>query len=136
MQRMNSAIAETRQRIAQRQQEYLKESSSLLADVRREVQANQERLVAIGNDLGRMVIKSPVDGQVVGLALAQRGGAVVTPGQRLMDITPKGEALLLDAKVPPHVIDRVKAGDATEVRFSSFANTPTLVVHGRVVFEA
>jgi protease secretion system membrane fusion protein len=131
--RTRSAMAEVKLRIAQRKQEFQKEASQLLAEVRREVQANQERLVAIGNDLGRMVIKSPVDGQVVGLALAQRGGAVVTPGQRLMDITPKGEALLLDAKVPPHVIDRVKAGDATEVRFSSFANSPTLVVHGRVV---
>lgn len=130
--RTGNAIAELRQRIAQRKQEYLQEVSTQLAEVRREVQANQERLVAISNDLSRMVIKSPVDGQVVGLVLAQRGGGVVTPGQRLMDISPKGESLLLDARVPPHVIDRVKAGDATEVRFSAFANAPTLVVHGRV----
>lgn len=130
--RTGNAIAELRQRIAQRKQEYLKEVSTQLAEVRREVQANQERLAAISSDLARMVIKSPVDGQVVGLMLAQRGGGVVTPGQRLMDISPKGESLLLDARVPPHVIDRVKAGDATEVRFSAFANAPTLVVHGRV----
>jgi protease secretion system membrane fusion protein len=132
IQRTNNAIAEMRLRIAQRKQEYLKEVSSQMADVRKEVAANEERLAAISAELSRMVIKSPVDGQVVGLALAQRGGGVVTPGQRLMDITPQGESLLLDAKVPPQVIDRVKAGDLTEVRFNSFANTPTLVVHGRV----
>lgn len=130
--RTGNAIAELKQRIAQRKQEYLREVSGQLADVRREVQANQERLVAITGDLSRMVIKSPVDGQIVGLALAQRGGGIVTPGQRLMDISPKGESLLLDARVPPHVIDRVRSGDKTEVRFSAFANAPTLVVHGQV----
>lgn len=132
IERTKNAIAEMRLRIAQRMQEHLKEVSSQLADVRREVAANEERLTAISADLARMVIKSPVEGQVVALALAQRGGGVVTPGQRLMDIAPKGEAMLLDAKVPPQVIDRVKAGDLAEVRFSAFANTPTLVVHGRV----
>ena len=131
LERTRNAIPEIRLRVAQRKQEYLKEVSSQLADVRREVQANQERLVAITADLNRMVIKSPVDGQVVGLALATTGG-VVTPGQRLLDISPRGETLLLDARVPPTVIDRVKTGDLTEVRFSSFANSPTLVVHGRV----
>jgi len=131
MQRIHSAIAETRLRIAQRQQEYLKETSGMLAEVRREVQANQERLLAAGNELGRTQIKAPVAGQVIALALAGPGG-VVTPGQRLMDILPRGEALLLDARVPPAVIDRIKVGDLVEVRFSGFANSPQLVVHGKL----
>ena len=128
-----SAALEVRLRLTQRQQEYLREVSSQLAEVRREVQANQERLAAITADLGRMELKSPVDGQVVGLVLAQAGAGVVTPGQKLMDIVPEGETLLLDAKVPPQVIDRIQVGENAEVRFSSFADSPTLVVHGRLV---
>jgi protease secretion system membrane fusion protein len=65
--------------------------------------------------------------------LAQAGAGVVTPGQKLMDIVPEGETLLLDAKVPPQVIDRIQVGENAEVRFSSFADSPTLVVHGRLV---
>lgn len=132
IQRAFNAISETRLRIAQRKQEYLKEVSAQLADVRREVQANQERLLAITAELGRTDIRSPADGQVVGLTMSSVGG-VVSPGQRLMDIVPIGESLLLDARVPPTVIDRVKQGDAAEVRFTSFANSPQLVVHGKVV---
>lgn len=132
IQRARNAIAETRLRIAQRRQEFLKEISAQLADVRREVQANQERLVAITADLGRTEIRAPVNGQVVGLTMSSIGG-VVTPGQRLMDIVPIGESLLLDARVPPTVIDRVKQGDPAEVRFTAFANAPQLVVHGKVV---
>lgn len=132
LERVKSGIAEQRLRIAQRQQEYLKEVAAPLAEVRREVAANQERLAAITAELARTEIKAPVSGQVIGLALAGAGG-VVTPGQRLMDILPRGESLLLDTKVPPHVIDRIKVGDLAEVRFTSFANSPQLVVHGKLI---
>ena len=132
LQRAENAIAETQLRIAQRRQEYLKEVSAQLADVRREVQGNQERLVAITADLGRTQIRAPVDGQVVGLAMSSVGG-VVTPGQRLMEIVPVGQPMLFDAKVPPSVIDRIRQGDLAEVRFTAFANAPQLVVHGKVV---
>lgn len=132
LQRIQSTIAETRLRIAQREQEYVKEVSGQLADVRREVQANGERMAALSADLARTQIKAPVDGQVIGLMIGGKGG-VVTPGQRLMDIVPQGESLLLDARVPPNVIDRVKTGEPVEVRFSAFANAPQLVVHGKVV---
>ncbi len=132
MQRARSAIAETRLRIAQRQQETIKEVSAQLAEVRREVQANQERLTAVTAELGRTQIKAPVAGQVLGLAITGVG-SVVTQGQKLMEILPRGESLLLDAKVPPQVIDRVKVGLATEVRFQAFANSPQLVVHGKLI---
>ncbi len=132
IQRSQSAIAELKLKIAQREQEYLKEVSTNLAEVRREVQANQEKLVAISTELGRMQIKSPVSGQVIGLQVAGQGG-VVQPGQHLMDIVPLDAALLLDVKIPPQVIDRVKIGETAEVRFSTFADAPQLVVHGKIV---
>lgn len=113
------------------QQEYIKELSSQLADVRREVQSGQEKLQAVTDELSRTQLRSPVDGQVVGMTVTSTGG-VVTPGQRLMDIVPKGEALLVDAKIPPHVIDKVHAGAMVDVRFSSFANSPQLVLEGRL----
>jgi protease secretion system membrane fusion protein len=132
IQRAQSAIAEARLRIAQREQDYLKEVSGQLAELRREVQANQERLAAITGELGRTQVKAPADGQVIALNVSG-AGAVVTPGQRLMDVVPQGETLLLDAKVPPYAIDRVKVGEMTEVRFTAFADAPQLVVHGQVV---
>jgi len=112
--------------------EYLKEVSTQLADVRREVQSGQEKLAAVTEDLARTQIRSPVEGQVVGLTVGTAGG-VVTPGQRLMDVIPKGEALMVDAKIPPHVIDKVYVGEKVEVRFSTFANSPQLVLDGKLI---
>jgi protease secretion system membrane fusion protein len=130
--RANQAIAELRQRVVVRQQDYRKEIESQLADVTREVQSDAEKLVAVRADLDRTEIRAPATGQVVSLAV-QSVGAVVQPGQKLMDIVPIGEALLLETRIDPHLIDRVKAGLATDVRFSAFAHSPSLVVEGVVV---
>jgi len=50
-----------------------------------------------------------------------------------MDIVPANESLLLETKVQPQLIDRVKAGDPVDVRFYAFPDTPQLVVAGRIV---
>ena len=125
-------IGELRQRALSRQQEYRKEVETQLADVSREVLSDNEKLYSVANDLERTEIKAPASGQVVGLAVQTVGG-VVQPGQKLMDIVPKGAPLLLEAHVAPHLIDRVHTDLPVDVRFSSFANSPQLVVDGRVV---
>lgn len=130
--RARRAISEQRQRMVSRQQEYRKEVESQLAEVTREVQADAEKFASVRADLARVEIKAPASGQVVGLAVQTVGG-VVQPGQKLMDIVPAGETLLLESRIEPHLIDRVRAGLPTDVRFSAFAHSPQLVVQGEVV---
>lgn len=125
--RTERAIAELKLKRAQRILEGTKETAAQLAEVRREVQAGRERLDAISAELGRIKIKAPVDGQVVGLTIASSGG-VVSPGQKLLDIIPTDEGVVLEARIPTHMIDRIRAGDPVGVRFSAFAHSPQLVV--------
>ena len=130
--RARRAIGEMRQRALSRQQEYRKEVETQLADVSREVLSDNEKLRAVTDDLARTEIKAPAAGQVVGL-VAQTVGGVVQAGQKLMDIVPKDAPLLLEAHVAPHLIDRVHTDLPVDVRFSSFAHSPQLVVGGKVV---
>jgi len=131
--RAQRSIGELRQRASSRQAEYRREVETQLADVDREVLAEEQKFKAVSDDYRRVEIKAPVDGQVVGLAVQTVGG-VVQPGQKLMDIVPGGsEELLLEAHVAPHLIDRVHAGLPVDVRFNSFAHSPQLVVQGKVV---
>jgi protease secretion system membrane fusion protein len=130
--RMRSAILETRQRIQTQRAEYRKEVESQLAEVQREVEAEQERFKAVAEDLVRTEIRAPAAGQVVGLTV-QSAGAVIAPGQKIMDIVPRNETLMLDAQIPPHVIDRVRPDQPVDVRFSGFAHSPQLVVEGTLV---
>ncbi len=129
--RLRRSQAEARERLAALRQEFVEQVSAQMADVQREVQANQERMLAAELDLSRMLITAPVAGQVLGLAVHNPGG-VVEPSRPLMDILPRGEALVLDVKLPPHVIDTVRPGQDVEVRFSAFAATPHLVVMGKL----
>ncbi|MDR2689617.1 MAG: HlyD family type I secretion periplasmic adaptor subunit [Azoarcus sp.] len=131
IERSRRAEMETRLRIVQRQQEFRKEVETQLAEVRGQVEGEGERFVALTDDLARTVIRAPASGQVVGLAVQTVGG-VIAPGQKIMDIVPQGEALLLETQVSPQFIDRVQPGMSADVRFSAFAHSPQLVVPGKV----
>jgi protease secretion system membrane fusion protein len=129
--RSQRAIGELRQRLISKQQEYRKEVETQLTEVTREVQSEEGKFHALSDDLSRIEIKSPAAGQVVGLAVQTVGG-VIQSGQKLMDIVPENELLLIETRVAPNLIDRVQAGLPVDIRFNSFANSPSLVVDGQV----
>jgi protease secretion system membrane fusion protein len=129
--RANRSIGEMAQHAIQRRSEYRQETATQLADVLRDVQADEQKFKAAGEELDRMVIRSPASGHVVGLE-TQTVGAVVQPAQKLMDVVPADETLLLEAHVPPNLIDRIHESSPVDARFASFAHSPRLVVEGRI----
>ena len=130
--RVNRQVAELGQRSMARKQEYRKEIESQLADITRETQSDAEKFVAVTADLDRMEIKAPANGQVVGLTV-QTVGAVLQPGQKLLDVVPDNQSLLLEAHIPPHLIDKVQSGLPADIRFNTFAHSPQLVVEGKIL---
>lgn len=129
--RTQRAILELQQQINQRNQLERKEMDAEMAQVKLQVEADAQKLVALRDELGRTEIRSPAAGQVVGLQV-HTVGAVIQPGQKLMDIVPSGESLIIDAQIPPHLIDKIHAGQAADVRFSTFSNSPQLLAEGRL----
>lgn len=107
------------------------ESEGQLAQVQDEVKADAEKSKALAEELADTRVTSPADGQVVGLQV-QTEGAVIQPGQKLMDIVPFGEPLLIEAKIAPHLIDKVHAGLTVNLQFTAFAHAPQLVIPGKV----
>jgi len=130
--RSRRSMTEMRQRAIVREQEYRKEVESQQAEITREVQGDEQKVRALQDDLTRTDIHSPAAGQVVALA-AQTVGGVITPGQKLMDIVPAHEPMLLETRVQPHLIDRIRAGMPVDVRFASFAHSPQLVLDGKLL---
>ncbi|NTW63363.1 MAG: HlyD family efflux transporter periplasmic adaptor subunit [Chlorobiaceae bacterium] len=106
-------------------------TASQLAQVQLEVEADAEKTRALAEELADTELRSPASGQVVGLQV-QTVGAVIQPGQKIMDIVPLNEELLIDARVAPHLIDSIRKGLPVDVSFSSFAHAPQLVVQGVV----
>lgn len=130
--RSKRTIAEMRQRSIVRQQEYRKEVESQLADATREANSDAGRYIAVQDELTRTEIRSPAAGQIVALA-TQTVGGVVAPGQKLLDVVPVNESLVLETRVLPNLINSVRAGMPVDVRFSSFAHSPQLVVEGKLI---
>lgn len=125
------AVTELEQRSLRARHAFLQEVQTQLGSVTLEVQADADKLQALANELGRTEIAAPVSGQVVGLAIQTVGG-VIQPGQKLLDIVPDTEPMVLEARIAPHLIDKVRPDLTTDVRFSAFAHSPQLVVEGKV----
>jgi protease secretion system membrane fusion protein len=50
----------------------------------------------------------------------------------VLDVVPANEALMLETRIQPHLIDSIHAGMPVDVRFSSFARSPQLMVQGQL----
>ena len=129
--RSRRQVAELRERRSQRMQEDRKEISGQLADVRRDVGSLRSRLPALERNLANEVVRAPVDGTVMGLAVFSKG-AVVAPGARLMDVVPSADPLVVEGRLPVHLVDKVHPGLDVELLFSAFDRNKTPNVPGRL----
>lgn len=129
---VEARLAEFRMREAQRRIEYRREVETQLADVQRDVGTLTERLVTQRELYQRLAIRAPVDGTVVDLAVHTPGG-VVKPGDRLMDIVPADDALIIEAQVPPQYVDRLQPGADAAVHFDAYmSRAERPVITGKV----
>ncbi|KPF81863.1 secretion protein HylD [Brevundimonas sp. AAP58] len=98
-----------------------------------EVQINEltPRWLDVRQQIERGQIRSPVDGQVVGLTAFTVGG-VIQPGQTLMEVVPESAAQVIVARINPEDIDNVRVGLRTEVRFPSLRDRDPPLVYGEV----
>jgi membrane fusion protein, type I secretion system len=102
-----------------------------LAQVQGDLSAAGERMAASGDILNRIEIKAPVAGKVIGLKYHTAGG-VIAPGAAILDIVPKNEELIIEARVSPMDIDVVYETLQAQVRLSSFAQRNLPMIEGTV----
>jgi len=129
--RLRRQISELKLRRVQRQQEYQKEVSSQLSEVQKEAEALANQLTVLDYDQANVVVRAPVDGTVVGLAVFT-SKAVVGPGFKMMDIVPSEDALDVEGHVPVHLIDKVHPDLPVELMFTAFDRNLTPHIPGIV----
>jgi protease secretion system membrane fusion protein len=130
--RARSQVMELTLRKSQRMQDYQKEVRTSLSEVLREADSMGARAKASDHELASVDVKAPVDGTVVGLAVFTHGG-VVSPGFKMMDIVPAGDALVVHGQLPVHLIDRVHRGLPVDLMFSAFNSATTPHIPGEVI---
>lgn len=124
-------VAKIRSQIAQARTAYLKEVETQLSEIQRNRDAFSTRLSAARFDQQLTEIRAPVGGTVVGLKVFTVGG-VIQPGQLLAEVVPQDGTLVVETKIPPDLIDKVRVGLAADTRFLAFNQSTTPVIEGRV----
>lgn len=80
---------------------------------------NAEVLRKLQERSTRLSIRAPVDGIVKGLAV-NTIGAIVKPGETLMEIVPIDHEMVVQVKIPPQHVGHIKTGQPVKVKLSSF----------------
>ena len=92
-----------------------------------------ERMGAARYVLEQTELKSPVDGTVVEMRAHTQGG-VVGPGELLMEIVPSNDRLIIEAKVRPEDIDRVRLGLPAGIKLLAFEQRTLAELNGTVTY--
>jgi len=129
--RAKQNIAEVEISIFQLRTEQVSEVVSEYREVETELLGLQERLEAAEDVQRRTYVNSPTDGVVVDMQIHSTG-TVIQPGERLLDVVPGNEKLVIKARVKPTDIDIVHAGLPAQVRLVVLNQRVTLTVEGTV----
>ena len=114
---LNVSIDEAELSILQIRKRFKTQVVQELTEVQEELHDLQEEYAAADDRVVRSTIRSPAQGSVINLKV-NTIGAVVGSGEILMEIVPDISDLVVEARISPMDIDRVKIGQAAEVRFS------------------
>lgn len=126
-------IAEMRLQVQQLRQKFQEEVSTQILDVRQKLHDLRERLNIAENVLRRNEIKAPRDGEVQNInPRTYTVGAVVRPGDTLLEIVPKNDDLVVEAQIQVTDVDRLAGlSNIVEVRFPAFHQGATPTIIGR-----
>jgi HlyD family secretion protein len=124
-------IGEADLQIQQVQNKMSEEVAHAIVEVRQRINDTREKVRVAQHVFQRIDIPAPVAGTVQDLKVFTIGG-IIKPGEVLLQIIPDHDALIIQAHVSPHDMDRMWAGMRAEVRFSSFKSSLLPIISGRV----
>ena len=122
---------EISQQIVQRQAEFRQQVSADLVTTRSELLANKERLVSAQDVVNRTTVYAPQSGEILNLAFAN-AGAVIRPGETILEIVPDNQDLIATAEVKPSDRDSVYEGLSVEARLSGLKAWDSPLLKGEV----
>jgi len=129
--RAKGKIAETELQIIQVDSDFRTEVLKDLREAEGKIAELKERAIAAEDQLKRVDIRAPQAGVVYQLSVHTIGG-VIKEGETIMEIVPRADSLVVQAKVAPHDIDQVAIGAEASVRVMAGNQRTTPNVNGTV----
>ena len=130
--RAEAAVREALAQSSQANFEFRQQALDERSQVNAKLAVNEQSLMGAKGKLDRIEIRSPVDG-VVNDVQVTTIGAFVQPGQKIMEVVPLGEKLLVESRVKPSDIAFIKVGDRALVKVTAYDFSIYGGLDGRVV---
>ncbi len=123
--RLGAAMGEARQRRLETEESFRAKARAELNETASELARLDESLKALDDRVTKTILRAPVDG-IVKTLHAKSIGSVVQSGKEVVEIVPKDDTLLLEAKVNPRDIAYLHLGQHATVRLTAY----DYAVHG------
>lgn len=130
--RANAAVSEALNQANEAQFSFRQEALNERSQISAKIAVNQQSLRGAQGRLGRMELRSPADGIVNDVQVTTIGG-FVQPGQKVMEVVPLGDKLLVETRVKPSDIAFIKVGDKALVKITAYDFSIYGGLDGRVV---
>jgi len=124
--------AEQMQQMAQLDNDRMTEVTKDLRDTQARLLEVIPRLSNAKAVLGRMDIRSPYSGEVVGLNVFSMGG-VINRGDKLFDVVPEQDSLIIEAQINVDDISDVHPDMRADIHLTAYKARITPVVRGKLV---
>ncbi|MGP9634192.1 HlyD family type I secretion periplasmic adaptor subunit [Halomonas sp. AOP43-A1-21] len=132
MAQLRSQISENRMQKETTQQEFQAEVGEQLRNAQSQIAEAEERITSLTDQVNRTVVSAPVSGTIVGQQV-HTVGAVIRPGDPIMDVVPSNDGFVVEARVPTRDIDNLFLGQLAEIRFSAFNQRLTNIIDGEII---
>ena len=110
----------------------VEEAATQLSDLKATAADLRERRLELQETIGRLKVRAPRDGVVLGLSVFTVG-AVVQPGEPVLWIVPTGDALVADVRIRPQDIDQVWPGQPARLHLAAANQRITPEIPSRVL---
>jgi HlyD family type I secretion membrane fusion protein len=135
----NANIAKARQAIAEQEQQMAQLDNDRMTEVTKDLRDTQAKVLEVIPKamnakavLGRMEIRAPYSGRVVGLNVFSVGG-VIQRGDKILDIVPEQDGLTIEAQVAVEDISDVHPNTRAEVHLTAYKQRIVPIIHGDVI---
>lgn len=131
--RLQRSVADIEGQIANRQNKYLQDLQAEYSRTEEELVVAEQTLKQRLAALDAAILFAPTDGVVKNVRFTTIG-AVLRPGDEVLQIVPTGDKLIIEAKVSPTDIAYLRVGQNASVKFDAYDSSIYGSAEGRVTY--
>ena len=130
--RAMAAVREAQSQAAEANFQFRQDALNERSQVTAKIAVNEQTLRGAQGRLNRTELRSPVEGVINDVQVTTRGG-FVQAGQKIMEVVPLGDKLLVETRVKPSDIAFIKVGDKALVKVTAYDFSIYGGLEGKVV---